>query len=298
MPAVAAVKIVPGGQITSNGRKPRVRAGFVRVRDGLRRPCERRRRGRCACSSPGPGTCGWVPVKSATTRSPSISTRTRIGNGPLPSPVLVDVILGLEHAARRTPDGGSGECLAAARAPRAIASVIVVDAVPAADLEQPAFGDLQTGRERGEIADRHFGQAAVRADDGDQIVVELAASNHADERKLQALLEDLDRVGGPRTGILPTDASVQWPFAAANATSSRRPRRSAGPSRRRTGRPPPPAKGSFVAATSPGARSGMWTRVSRTALARGTEEPRDAVALRDELAARVGEADGESRVTS
>ena len=30
----------------------------------------------------GPGTCGCVPVKSATTRSPSISTRTRIGNGP------------------------------------------------------------------------------------------------------------------------------------------------------------------------------------------------------------------------
>lgn len=34
----------------------------------------------------GPGTCGWLPVKSHTTPLAEISTRTRTGNGPLPSP--------------------------------------------------------------------------------------------------------------------------------------------------------------------------------------------------------------------
>jgi hypothetical protein len=60
----------------------------------------------------------------------------------------------------------------------------VVDAVPAADLEQPAFGHLEAGRERGEIADRHVGQAAVRADHRDEVAVELAGARDADEGQL------------------------------------------------------------------------------------------------------------------
>src|SRR5215470_9877642 len=34
----------------------------------------------------GPGTCGWLPVKSQTTRVSEICTRTWTGNGPLPRP--------------------------------------------------------------------------------------------------------------------------------------------------------------------------------------------------------------------
>ena len=80
----------------------------------------------------------------------------------------------------------------------------VVDAVAATQLEHPALGHLETPR-RLWIADRHVGQAAVRADHRDEVAVELAAAGDADERQLQSLLEDLHRVGGPRAGILATD---------------------------------------------------------------------------------------------
>jgi hypothetical protein len=204
--------------------------------------------------------------------------------------VLVDEVLGLEHAAGQTFDGCPRQRLAPLVRGRHRRRD-VLDAVPLADLEQPALGDLETGRERREIADRHVGQAAVRADHGDEVAVELAAAGHADERQLQPLLEDLDGVGGPRARILAADL---------------------GPVALRRGERDDPAVHEDrtdhrdVGEVSTAPRVGIVRRhdVARREIgnpkervARGlserAEEPRDPVALRDELAAGVGEPDGE-----
>ena len=238
----------------------------------------------------GPGTCGCVPVKSATTRSASISTRTRIGNGPLPSPSS-----SMKSSASNTPRGRRATAALAQRvAPvvrRAHRGRHVVDAVPAADLEHSAFGHLEAGRERREIADRHVRKAAVRADDRRQVAVELATTRDPDERQLQSLLEDLDRVGGPRARVLAADLR---PVALRRGERDELVVHEDRPDHRDVREMAAAARVGVVRRHDVTGREirHQDERVAR-GLAEWPEEPRDAVALRDELAARVGEPDGE-----
>jgi hypothetical protein len=50
---------------------------------------------------------------------------------------------------------------------------------------------LQAGGERGEVAERHLGEPAVRADHGDEVRIQAASPLHADEGEPQALPVDV-----------------------------------------------------------------------------------------------------------
>lgn len=77
--------IVPAVQMISSGRnQPLIAdsAGSVTALNTVRTPETRPLQVQLI----GPGTWGWLPVKSHTIRSAEISIRTRTANGPLPSP--------------------------------------------------------------------------------------------------------------------------------------------------------------------------------------------------------------------
>ena len=218
----------------------------------------------------GPGTCGWVPVKSATTRSPSISTRTRIGNGPLPRPSS-----SMKSSASNTPRGRR------ATAARASASLRSCAARIAAVTSSMPYR-WQSSSTRRSATSRQAANA-VRSPivmSGRRLFAPITATRSRSSSPPRATrtngscspswkISTESAVHDP--GSFPP-TSVQWPFAAANATSS--PSTKIGRTIATSERwPPPPAKGSFVATTSPGARSGTRTSVSRVASPSGPRNP-------------------------
>ena len=213
----SAVKIVPGGQITSNERNHASEPGSfgsVIALNTVRTPETSPLR----VQFTGPGTCGWVPVKSATTRSPSISTRTRIGNGPLPSPSS-----SMKSSASNTPRGRRATAALASASLRSCAARIA-----AVTSSTPYRRQISSTRRS---ATSRQAANAVRSPivmSGRRLFAPMIAVRSRSSSPPRATrtngscspswkISTESAVHEP--GSLPP-TSVQWPFAAANATIS------------------------------------------------------------------------------
>ncbi len=164
--------------------------------------------------------------------------------------------------------------------------------VAVAHLEQAAFCHLQAGGLRGQVTKDHLGQTAVGGEDGADVFARLSFAVGVHERQLQALRVDVLRVGGPRARILAADLGPvtlgRGEPDQFGATGEDRPdQRHVGQVRSAAG--VRVVRDDHVAGPQVlAAGDGLLDRVAERA-----EEAGDAVALGDQLAVGVGDADPE-----